>query len=130
MRVRPAQPSDYDDIVSVVDDWWGRPQAAGLPRLFLDHFHPTSLVARTEDGRLAGFLIGIFSPASAEEAYIHFVGVAAEACSAALDWLAGVLPGEPVVLPAQSANVSLGRRAARHAIPFDFRWWSLGDLNP
>jgi L-amino acid N-acyltransferase YncA len=50
--------------------------AAALPRLFLDHFHATSLVACSEDGQLAGFLVGIFSPASAEDAYIHFVGVA------------------------------------------------------
>lgn len=32
-------------------------------------------------------------------------GYATEACAAALDWLAGVLPGEPVVLHTQTANV-------------------------
>ncbi|MDQ0904818.1 RimJ/RimL family protein N-acetyltransferase [Streptomyces canus] len=31
-------------------------------------------------------------------------GYAAEACAAALDWLEGVLPGEPVVLTTQTAN--------------------------
>lgn len=31
-------------------------------------------------------------------------GYAAEACAAALDWLAGALPGEPVVLCTQTAN--------------------------
>ncbi|MER6948495.1 GNAT family protein [Nonomuraea sp. NPDC000554] len=40
-------------------------------------------------------------------------GYAAEACAAALDWLAGVLPGEPVVLTTQSANVSSMRLAAK-----------------
>ncbi|MEU0028523.1 GNAT family N-acetyltransferase [Streptomyces sp. NPDC006335] len=39
-------------------------------------------------------------------------GYAAEACGAALDWLAGVLPGEPVVLTTQSANVGSMRLAA------------------
>jgi RimJ/RimL family protein N-acetyltransferase len=40
-------------------------------------------------------------------------GYAAEACAAALDWLAGVLPGEPVVLTTQSANVASMRLAAK-----------------
>jgi len=40
-------------------------------------------------------------------------GYAAEACAAALDWLDGVLPGEPVVLMTQTANVGSMRLAAR-----------------
>ena len=40
-------------------------------------------------------------------------GYAAEACAAALDWLAGVLPGEPVVLATQTANVGSMRLAAK-----------------
>jgi RimJ/RimL family protein N-acetyltransferase len=40
-------------------------------------------------------------------------GYAAEACAAALGWLDGVLPGEPVVLTTQSANVGSMRLAAR-----------------
>ncbi len=40
-------------------------------------------------------------------------GYAAEACAAALDWLDGALPGEPVVLTTQSANVGSMRLAAK-----------------
>ncbi|UIX33841.1 GNAT family N-acetyltransferase [Streptomyces sp. GQFP] len=40
-------------------------------------------------------------------------GYAAEACAAALGWLAGALPGEPVVLTTQTANVSSMRLAAK-----------------
>ncbi|WP_371660517.1 GNAT family N-acetyltransferase [Streptomyces sp. NBC_00280] len=40
-------------------------------------------------------------------------GYAAEACAAALDWLADALPGEPVVLTTQSANVGSMRLAAK-----------------
>ncbi|MFG2169107.1 GNAT family N-acetyltransferase [Micromonospora chersina] len=40
-------------------------------------------------------------------------GYAAEACTAALDWFDGVLPGEPVVLTTQTANVSSMRLAAK-----------------
>ncbi|MGW6983588.1 GNAT family N-acetyltransferase [Streptomyces sp. NPDC054932] len=40
-------------------------------------------------------------------------GYAAEACAAALDWFAGALPGEPVVLCTQNANGRAMRLAAR-----------------
>ncbi|MER6330628.1 GNAT family N-acetyltransferase [Streptomyces sp. NPDC001034] len=40
-------------------------------------------------------------------------GYAAEACAAALDWLAGALPGEPVVLTTQTANDRSMRLAAK-----------------
>ena len=76
VQLSPARPGDYDEIVAVVDDWWGRAIAGSLPRLFLDHFHRTSLVARRRDGTLTGFLIGILSPSQPGRAYIHFVGVA------------------------------------------------------
>jgi len=72
--IRPARPDDYDAIATVVNDWWGRDVIGGLPRLFLDHFHPTSLIAE-HDGALAGFLIGFYSPGQSGEAYIHYVAV-------------------------------------------------------
>ncbi|WP_392958317.1 GNAT family N-acetyltransferase [Streptomyces sp. LN245] len=40
-------------------------------------------------------------------------GYAAEACAAALGWLADALPGEPVVLTTQTANVRSLRLAAK-----------------
>ncbi|MDE9367043.1 GNAT family N-acetyltransferase [Luteipulveratus sp. YIM 133132] len=40
-------------------------------------------------------------------------GYAAEACAAALDWFDGALPGEPVVLTTQSANVGSMRLAEK-----------------
>jgi RimJ/RimL family protein N-acetyltransferase len=40
-------------------------------------------------------------------------GYAAEACAAALGWLAGALPGEPVVLFTQTANARSMRFAAK-----------------
>jgi RimJ/RimL family protein N-acetyltransferase len=40
-------------------------------------------------------------------------GYAAEACVAALGWLDGVLPGEPVVLATQTANLASMRLAAK-----------------
>lgn len=40
-------------------------------------------------------------------------GYAAEACTAVLDWFAGVLPNEPVVLCTQTANARSMRLAAK-----------------
>ncbi|WP_217211198.1 GNAT family N-acetyltransferase [Streptomyces sp. AC550_RSS872] len=40
-------------------------------------------------------------------------GYAAEACAAALDWFAGALPGEPVVLATRTANLRSMRLAAK-----------------
>jgi GNAT superfamily N-acetyltransferase len=74
-RSRPARPDDYDAIAAVVDQWWGRPILGSLPRLFLDHFHGTSLVIDGPGGMTA-FLIGFLSPSIHGRAYIHFVGVA------------------------------------------------------
>jgi ribosomal protein S18 acetylase RimI-like enzyme len=72
---RAAQPADYDAIAAAIDEWWGRPVLAALPRLFLDLFYQTSLVVDGPAG-LVGFLVGILSPADRQQAFIHFVGVA------------------------------------------------------
>jgi ribosomal protein S18 acetylase RimI-like enzyme len=79
--MRTARPDDYDAIAAVVNDWWGRPVLAALPRLFLDHFYRTSLVADGLPGAPGpeAFLIGFLSPSEPERAYIHFAGVAPRA---------------------------------------------------
>lgn len=73
--VRTARPGDYEAIIAVVDDWWGRPASRDLTRVFLDHFHATSLVAEEPDGALAGFVVGFLSPSQPGYAYIHFAGI-------------------------------------------------------
>jgi ribosomal protein S18 acetylase RimI-like enzyme len=83
LRSRRARADDYDAIAAVVDQWWGRPVLASLPRLFLDHFHHSSLVIDGPDGPVA-FLVGILSPADQRRAYIHFAGVAPHARHAGL----------------------------------------------
>lgn len=76
VSIRPARVEDHDRVVAVVDEWWGgRSMAVLLPRLFLEHFAGTSLVAEDDDGRLAGFLVGFDSPDHPGESYVHFLGV-------------------------------------------------------
>jgi GNAT superfamily N-acetyltransferase len=71
---RVAGPKDYERIVAIVDDWWGRPISDKLPRLYLGHFWSTSRVAEDASG-LAGFLVGFVSPSQPGVAYAHFVAV-------------------------------------------------------
>ena len=73
VELRGAIPADHEWIVRVADHWWGRPIVAVIPRLFLDHFHPTSLIA-TIGGEPVGFLVAFQSPARPTEGYVHFVG--------------------------------------------------------
>ena len=77
VSIRHAHPSDYGRVIQHVNAWWdGREMEPMLPKLFFVHFEGTSLVAETEEGELAGFLVGFLSQAHADEAYVHFVGVA------------------------------------------------------
>lgn len=74
-RIRNLSLADFEQITSVVDEWWGgRPMRAMIPRLFFEHFNTTSL-AVGEPGQVVGFLIGFVSPSIPKSAYIHFVGV-------------------------------------------------------
>ena len=76
VAIRHARPDDHPRIIEVVDSWWGgRRMSALVPSLFLEHFSGTSYVAETDDGALAGFLIGFVSQDRPDEAYVHFVGV-------------------------------------------------------
>lgn len=72
---RHAEASDYQPIISVINEWWGsRAMTDMLPKLFFVHFCQTSFVVE-EDGGIIGFLIGFVSQTFPHEAYIHFIGV-------------------------------------------------------
>jgi GNAT superfamily N-acetyltransferase len=79
VALRQLHPGDFDRIVSVVDDWWGRPVRDKAPRLFFDHFWSTSFVAECS-GTFAGFLIGFVSPSQPSAAYAHLIGVDPRHC--------------------------------------------------
>jgi ribosomal protein S18 acetylase RimI-like enzyme len=87
VELRQAREEDYPAVAGALQAWWTQPgfteaaareRAALVPRLWLQHFAKTSLVAEQE-GRLAGFLIGFLSQDQGDEGYIHFVGVAPNA---------------------------------------------------
>lgn len=86
---------------------------------------PGSFVVELDGAMIGQILLrkatGQRRPAAAGKADLGYLflprawgsGYAAEACSAALDWFDGVLPGEPVVLATQSANAASMRLAAK-----------------
>jgi ribosomal protein S18 acetylase RimI-like enzyme len=87
LTFRSATEDDYPAIAQAIQAWWTQPgldtasaareRASRVPRLWLQHFATTSLVAE-DRGALAGFLIGFLSQDRRDEGYIHFVGVAPE----------------------------------------------------
>ena len=110
--LRTAVPADYDAIVQVIDRWWGRSMVSALPRLFLDHFHATSLVAPAgpqasePDRGLRGFLVGFPSGSLPEQAYIHFVGVSPQCRAAGLTAVSAVT--SPVNAPSIAFHRAMG----------------------
>ncbi|MFF2364052.1 GNAT family N-acetyltransferase [Streptomyces sp. NPDC058122] len=102
------------------------------PRAELEHETPEvpegwpgSFVVEVDGSMIGQVLLrrstGHQRPAAAGKADLGYMflprawgrGYAAEACTAALDWLAEALPGEPVVLTTQTANSGSMRLAAK-----------------
>ena len=75
MNIRHLEYADFDAISPVVDEWWGGRAVRGLlPRLFFEHFQPTSFVIE-EEQELVGFLVGFHSQSDSAVGYVHFIGV-------------------------------------------------------
>lgn len=73
--LRHVEVKDYVPLIQIIDQWWGgRPMANLLPRLFFEHFQPTSFVLE-KHAELQGFLVGFQSQTTPTQAYIHFIGV-------------------------------------------------------
>ncbi|HCA85687.1 MAG TPA: hypothetical protein DEQ61_09450 [Streptomyces sp.] len=81
--IRQARESDHSVLVECVRSWWDDSRSAEearelsllLPKLFLQHFARTSLLAEGPDGAVHGFLVGFHSGDRPDESYIHFTGV-------------------------------------------------------
>jgi GNAT superfamily N-acetyltransferase len=73
MQTRPLTKADYDQIVTVIDRWWGGPTSALAHPMF---FYELGRMARVVelDGLLVGFLLGFICP-DASVGYVHLVGI-------------------------------------------------------
>ena len=75
LNIREAKPSDYKEIKSVMDAWWGRSVSHLQHELFFDHFYNTAFIAEFNDGKIVGFINGFYSQTELSTAYVHFIGV-------------------------------------------------------
>lgn len=73
METRPLTKADFDQIVQVIDRWWGGPTSALAHPMF---FYELGRLARVVeiDGTLVGFLLGFICP-DGEVGYVHLVGI-------------------------------------------------------
>jgi GNAT superfamily N-acetyltransferase len=87
MSTRPLTKADYDEIVQVIDRWWGGPTSALAHPIF---FYELGRMARVVEadgpftmgatppnpgsGLLVGFLFGFVCP-DATVGYVHLVGI-------------------------------------------------------
>lgn len=73
MHTRPLIKADYDQIVQVIDRWWGGPTSALAHPIF---FYELGRLARVveADGLMVGFLFGFIVPGG-EVGYVHLVGI-------------------------------------------------------
>ncbi len=73
METRPVTKADYDQIVRVIDRWWGGPTSALAHPMF---FYELGRLARVveDEGLLVGFLFGFICPDSSV-GYVHLVGI-------------------------------------------------------
>ncbi len=70
---RQLEKGDYDQIVRIIDKWWGGPTSALAHPLF---FYELGELARVvvHEGALVGFLFGFIAPAG-PTGYVHLVGI-------------------------------------------------------
>lgn len=76
MLIRNAIESDYVNVISVLNEWWGGRQMTDmLPHLFFKYFTETCYILEEEE-KMIGFLVGFISQTYPDQAYIHFFGTA------------------------------------------------------
>jgi len=74
VEIRGMQKRDFDQVVEVIDRWWGGPVAQQAHSLFFHEFGDTALVAISAD-ELVGFVLGFVAPTAPPVGYVHLVGV-------------------------------------------------------
>jgi GNAT superfamily N-acetyltransferase len=74
MLTRALRKSDFDEIVQVMDAWWGGPTAALAHPIFFYELGQCARVVEHE-GALVGFLLGFLTPEPPRVGYVHLIGV-------------------------------------------------------
>lgn len=74
MQTRKITKADFDQIVEVIDRWWGGPISTFAHPIFFYELGDQALVVE-EDGRLIGFLLGFVHFKAPKTGYVHLVGI-------------------------------------------------------
>lgn len=74
MRTRGITKRDFDEIVQVIDQWWGGPTSALAHPLFFYELGEHALIVEDE-GAMVGFLFGLVTERAPRVGYVHLVGI-------------------------------------------------------
>ena len=74
MRTRKIAKSDFDEIVEVIDRWWGGPISTFAHPIFFYELGEHALCVEHDD-QIIGFLLGFTTPATPPSGYVHLVGI-------------------------------------------------------
>ena len=74
MQTRKITKGDFDQIVEVIDRWWGGPMANFAHPMFFYELGDNALIVE-EDDRLVGFLLGFIVFKAPKTGYVHLVGI-------------------------------------------------------
>lgn len=74
METRRITKADFDEIVEVIDRWWGGPISTFAHPMFFHEFGEHALVVE-DGGRMTGFLLGFIANEPMPTGYVHLVGI-------------------------------------------------------
>lgn len=74
MQTRKMTKDDFDQIVEVIDRWWGGPMANFAHPIFFYELGDNALVVE-DNGKLIGFLLGFVIFKTPKTGYVHLVGI-------------------------------------------------------
>lgn len=74
MQIRGITKVDFDQVVSVLDRWWGGPSREQAHPIFFYELGEHALIA-DDAGEVIGFLLGFIAPGAPSTAYVHLVGI-------------------------------------------------------
>ena len=74
MQTRTMTKGDFDQIVEVIDRWWGGPISTFAHPIFFYELGDHSLVIE-KDGELIGFVLGFVAHQPVKTGYVHLVGI-------------------------------------------------------
>ena len=75
MQTRKITKADFDQIVEVIDRWWGGPMANFAHPIFFYELGDNALIVENEYRLMTGFLLGFVAHSPVKTGYVHLVGI-------------------------------------------------------